>query len=190
MNIWYLMWGSLDDVSTLVHGSKDEIYDHMFDAVGKPIHWTHRPPVKVFIEPRKKKAKPRVDVSVLQPGSLVLNERAKAVLGAFLLQFGQFLELDCEGTVEYFYNVTKVIDCIDYERCDRRVDGWIAKEAFFEDRLPTAPTVFKDPRTIGSRIYANDPAKAILEALINEAGITGAALVELGPPPRRHRPQI
>lgn len=34
---------------------------------------------------------------------LVLNERARMMLAPFLLQFGQLLELDCQGSGEVCY---------------------------------------------------------------------------------------
>jgi len=188
MEILEFTYALLDEVAVLVFANHDELDAGMFDSWGAPLAWPSRPHVKAFVGKRKKKPKPRADISALQPGALVLSQKAKTALGEFLSQFGQLLELDCDGAVEYFYNVTNIIDCIDFEKSLKRPEGTIAKEVFFPDRLPMAPVLFKDPRTARGRIYANEPAKAVLEKLIDDAGITGAAFVELGPPPPRPRP--
>jgi hypothetical protein len=172
----------------LVFSSDDDLEAGMFEAQGEPLVWARRPKVEVFVEPGKKKPKPRVDISPLTPGALAINAKARAALGGFLTRFGQLLEMDCAGQPEYFYNVTNVIDCIDAERSKKRPSGDISKEAFFEDKVPVEAAVFKDPRMAGVRIYVNDAARTELERLIAEAGITGAEFAEPGPPPPRPRP--
>lgn len=188
MAIYELTYGLLDEVAGLVFSNDDDLESGMFDSRGLPLSWPHRPRVAAFIEPRKRKQRPRADVSALRPGALVLNEKALRVLGPFLGKFGQLLELECDGTVEYFYNVTQIIDCIDEERCEKRISGSISKEAFLDDRLPLEPAVFKDPRTATVRIYVNQGARAEIEDLVAKSGIIGIAFAELGPPPRRFRP--
>jgi hypothetical protein len=101
-------------------------------------------------------------------------------LGPFLLQFGQLPEAKVDGVVEYFYNVTRVIDCIDLEKSERRASGSILKEAFRPDALPAGPAVFKDPQTALNRIYVNDEAKRALEAEIMAHRLTGFDLAPLG----------
>lgn len=188
MAIFELTYGLLDEVAGLVFSNDDELESGMFDSRGLSLTWLRRPQVTVFIEPRKKKPRPRADVSALRPGALVLNEKAKSVLGPFLGKFGQLLELECDGSVEYYYNVTHVIDCIDDEKCEKRSSGSISKEAFLKDRLPFEPAVFKDPRTATIRIYVNQGARTEIEGLVVKSGITGIAFADLGPPPRRIRP--
>jgi hypothetical protein len=188
MTIWEFKNGSQNEVAMLVYASDAEIDAGVFDAKGEPLNWASRPHAEVFVEPGKKKPKPRVDISALRPGSLVLNSKAKAVLEGFLSKFGQLLELDVQGQVEWFYNVTNVVDCIDIDKSDKRPSGAIAKEAFFSEKLPTGAALFKDPKTARTKIYANDAAKALLEELIAAAGLTGAAFVLPGPPPARPRP--
>jgi len=184
MKIWEFTCGQFEEFAGLVVTNLEDLDSGMFDVEGSPLAWTRRPQVSVNIERRKKKPKPRADISALCAGAIVVNARAYAAVGDILSRFGELLELDCEGAVEYFYNVTRVIDCIDLEHSDKRADESIEKEAFFVSKLPMGPALFKDPRTARGRIYANEPAKTILEALIQESGITGAAFVELGPPIR------
>lgn len=188
MKVWELRNGGINDVAMLVYGSEDELYSGMFDADGQPLEWTFRPHANVFIEPRKKRAKPRVDVSLLGPGVLVLNTKAMAAIGEFLSNFGQLLELDVDGEVEWFYNVTHVIDCIDLDRSTLRPEGSIAKEAFLPEKIPVDPTVFKDPHTARTRIYVNDSARQLLKKLIASAGITGVEFAEPGPRLPKPRP--
>ena len=151
-----------------------------FEARGKPLHWKKRPKVSVFQEPKKKAALPRADVSLLMSGTLVLNQKAHDALGPFLEQFGQFLELDVGGSTEYFYNVTNLVDCIDPDRSEKRSTGVILKEAFREGATPSTAAVFKDPRTIGTRMYVNAPAKEQLDALVTAAGLSGVEFVAVG----------
>ncbi|PZP29080.1 MAG: hypothetical protein DI603_17855 [Roseateles depolymerans] len=153
-----------------------------FEARGKPLQWKKRPKVSVFQEPKKKAALPRADVSLLMSGTLVLNQKAHDALGPFLQEFGQFLELDVGGSTEYFYNVTNLVDCIDPDRSEKRSTGVILKEVFRDDATPSAAAIFKDPRTVGTRMYANDAAKQKLDGLVIAAGLSGVELVALGSP--------
>ncbi len=188
MKVWEFKNGSQNDVAVLVYANDAEVEAGVFDAKGEPLTWSSRPHAEVFVESGKKKPKPRVDVSALRPGTLVLNAKAKAALEGFLAQFGELLEIDVQGSVEWFYNVTNVIDCIDIDKSDKRPSGAIAKEAFLEGAVPSVPALFKDPRTVRTKIYANEAAKIILEELISGANLTGATFVEPGPPPPRTRP--
>jgi hypothetical protein len=188
MKVWEFKNGALNDVAMLVY-PVDAVFDaEIFDVNGKPLDWKTRPHATVFVEPRKKKAKPRADISALRPGALVLNTKAKTAIGGFLADFGQLLEIDIDGQTEWFYNVTHVIDCIDLQSSTLRASGTIAKEKFFADRIPIEPVIFKDPRTARTRIYVNEAAKDLLQERMKSTGISGAEFVEPGPPPSRPRP--
>jgi hypothetical protein len=95
--------------------------------------------------------------------------------------------MDVDGTREWFYNVTNVIDCIDEANSVKRASGIISKEAFVPANLPREAALFKDPRTARTRIYANDAAKTALEELMTHAAITGAAFADPGAPVRSAR---
>lgn len=179
MPIWELRNAGINDFATLVLPDADERLDldKVFGGSGAPLKWRKPQVLEVFVERRRKKPKPRADVSTFAPGALVLNERARGVLADFLGRFGQLLALDVEGTREYFYNVTNVVRCIDLARSRTRPEGTVAEEVFDEAALPTEPAVFKDPATAPVRIYANDGAKAIL---IAQAGLTGLELGRVG----------
>jgi hypothetical protein len=179
MSIWELKTQSPDVFAPLVP-TDAQVNSGIFEFDGSPRQWKRRPTVEVYQEGPKKAHLPRGDASLLLAGSLVLNQKAADALGPFLTQFGQLLEAKVGGAVEYFYNVTRVIDCIDPERSERRSSGSLLKEAFRPEALPTGPTVFKDPRTARVRIYVNDEAKRILEADIAAHGLTGFELAPLG----------
>lgn len=144
------------------------------------MQWKRRPSVDVYQEGPKRNHLPRADVSLLISGALVLNQRAFEVLGEFLGRFGQLLELKVDGAIEYFYNVTNIVDCIDQEVSQTRPSGSIVKEAFHSSDLPSGPVVFKDPRTAGTRIYVDDDAKALLEREMAAHCLTGLEIVEPG----------
>lgn len=179
MAIWELRCAAPNDYAMLVPVDRDDIEEDLFDATGAPKRWTDRPRVAFHVEKRRKAQKPRADVSLLVPGALVLDEKARAALGAFLLQSGQLLELDCEGEVRWFYNVTRMIECVDGEQSETFDDGGIAREVFDESAVPAGPLVFKDPRTAPVRIYVNDAGKALVDEVAGAAGLTG---IECGIP--------
>lgn len=180
MSIWELKTSSPDEFAPLVP-SDAQVNSGIFEFDGTLRNWKRRPTVEVYQEGNKKNHLPRGDASLLLAGSLVLNQKAVDALGPFLAQFGQLLEAKVDGAVEYFYNVTRLIDCIDPERSERRASGAIVKEAFRPDAVPYGPTIFKDPRTARTRIYANDEARQLLEASIAETGLRGFQLVRIGP---------
>jgi hypothetical protein len=188
MKVWEFRNSSLNEVAPLVFADESELVAGMFDVDGRPIVWGSRPHAEVFVDPRRKKVKPRVDISALRPGAFVLNAKAKAALGEFLGNFGQLLEIDVDGQSEWFYNVTHLVDCIDPENSVIRASGSIAKEAFLVDRIPVNPAVFKDPRTARTRIYVNDGAKDILLDRMQSVGISGAEFAEPGMQLSRPRP--
>ncbi|WP_426688522.1 hypothetical protein [Rhodanobacter ginsengiterrae] len=188
MKVWEFRNGALNDFAMLVHANESERIAEIFDVNGNPFDWRVRPHATVFVEPRRKRAKPRADISALSPGALVLNAKAKAAIGEFLSKFGQLLELEVDGHLEWFYNVTHVIDCIDLQSSTLRASGTIAKEQFFANSVPFDPVIFKDPRTARTRIYVNQAAKELLEEQMTSAGISGAEFAEPGPPPPRPRP--
>lgn len=61
MKIWEFKNGSLNDVAMLVYAEQADIDADIFDAKGLPLQWATRPKAVVFVEPRRKKPKPRVD---------------------------------------------------------------------------------------------------------------------------------
>lgn len=181
MSIWQLRTAPADKFAPLAP-TEPQAMAGTFEAHGKPLQWKKRPKVSVFQEHKKKAFLPRADVSLLMSGALVLNQKAHEALGPFLQEFGQFLELDVDGTTEYFYNVTNLVDCIDPDRSEKRSTGVIVKEAFRDGAAPAAATVFKDPRTVGTRIYANAAAKERLDVLVAGAGLSGLEFMALDSP--------
>jgi len=179
MCIWELHFAGLNQYAVLVPSAVGLNVREIFSANGKAKHWDIMPKVQPDIEKRKKKALPRADISYLIGGAIVINEKAYQALKDFLLPFGQLLPLDCLGEVEYFYNVTNIISCIDYERSEKQFDV-VFKEVFLPDVLPETPVIFKDPLTVRISIYVNQAAKEKFEELAASAGLIGARFVEAG----------
>jgi hypothetical protein len=186
--VWELKAGSVNDFAPLVFASERDAASGMFDVSGAPLAWGKKPKVEVFVESGKKKPKPQADISALTPGALAMNDKAKEALEPFLGQFGQFLELECDGERRWFYNVTNVVPCIDIANSAKKPSGAILKETFLADKVPAGEVVFKDPVTAPASLYVTNAGKSVLEKLAAEAGITGLALVEPGPPPKKPRP--
>lgn len=154
-----------------------EFWDQFSDN-GSPMHWEKRPKLQPFVDKKRKKQLPRADISPFRPGSLTLNGKAYRALGDFLAQFGQLLEIDVLGGVEYYYNVTHVIASVDLDRSEVLPSGFVKKPAFNEKLIPTQATVFKDA-AVHSSIYVNDAAKYELEKRITESGVTGMGFKQI-----------
>ncbi|HET7330258.1 hypothetical protein [Dyella sp.] len=175
MNVWQIKNDLINKVAMLV-GTKESEGDYefweRFQAAGRPVEWKGRPKLEVFKDKRSKKPKPRADISPFTADGLALNAKAHDVLGDFLSQFGQLLELDVEGQVEYYFNPTNSIACVDEEKSTKRASGVIDKPSFIDSAIPIHAAVFIDPSTTGD-IYVNDAARNELTQRIKQAGITG-----------------
>lgn len=181
MSVWELRCAKVNDFASLVISDHDSKTGGMFATKGASLHWEYPPVVEFYVEPQKRKQKPRADVILFKLGALVLNARAKAALGPFLSKFGQLLEMRCGSEALYFYNVVNTIDCVDVERSEKRKSGAIAMEAFDESNVPAEPSVFKDRLMAPARIYVNDAGLQEVERIVAENGLTG---IECGSPQR------
>jgi hypothetical protein len=179
MSVWELRPGAANDHAPVVSLDTGDIVSGKFEANGTAKDWMSRPHVQFEVEPRKKVQRAAADVSMFFPGSIVLSQEARAALGGFLTRFGQLLELDVQGQVRYFYNVTHVVDCIDDERTTRTKDGSLKKVAFDLSKVPEEACVFKAPLTARFQLYVNDAAKKLLEQWARDAQLTG---FEIGKP--------
>lgn len=195
MTIWELRHASINDYSPAVSVDKNDVRAKLFRITGEPLRWGKVPHIGFTDSSRKKYKRPPADVSAMVPGALVLNTRAYEVLGPFLAQFGQLLELqtetgldpryfynEAEPSTRYFYNVTHLVSCVDLGRSARNDLGHIRLEVFDTTNVPVEASVFKDPSTARSRIYVNDAGKALIEELVASAGLTG---IECAPPKPR-----
>lgn len=180
MTVWELRYTSVNDYAMVVSLDDHDSLAGRFRIDGTPKNWTDRPLVGFADSTRRKNKRPPADVSAMVPGVLILSERAKDAIGPFLSQFGQLLELDCEGTgeIRYFYNVTNVVQCVDVEHSQKTQLGDVKMESFNESQVLKEAAVFKDPSTLKVRIYINDAGKAIIDPLIASAKLTG---IECGP---------
>ena len=147
-----------------------------FGRGGSPLQWAARPGFTIKVEKGKKKPKPRADINTINAPGPILNGRAKDALGDLLDRFGQFLEVDVDGDVEYYYNVTHVIPALDVE-CSQIKAGFVDKAVFHAAAIPSDPAVFIAP-FVASRIFVNDSARTELEARIATHGLVGMSFVE------------
>lgn len=178
MKVWELRCGNVNDFSMIVPAGPDV---SKFDVEGKPLDWMSRPVVE-YADSRSRgtKKRPVADVAAIGGGAFVLSSRARDVLGPFLSQFGQLLEVQTSGGGEfrYFYNVTNLVDCVDLEASEKSDWGSLKKEAFYDINVPRSAAVFKDPRTAAWRMYTNEPGRELLLRLASEAGLTGLDVAE------------
>jgi hypothetical protein len=181
MKIWQIKNDLINKVAMLVatdEADEDDDFWDQFEGDGRPLHWAKRPKLEVFKEKRQKMPKPRADVSPFTADGLVLSAKARDALGDFLLQFGQLLELDVEGHIEYYFNPTNPIACVDETKSAKRASGVIDRPSFIDSAIPTQAAVFIDPSTTGD-IYVNDAARTELEQRIKQAGITGMSFEQV-----------
>ena len=181
MTVWEIKAGPADRTAMLVVPPSEQAIGTMrrFGGNGEVLHWQDRPRLQVHVDKRRKRL-PRSDVSPFVPGALVLNARAFAALGGFLADFGQLLELDVDGAVEYFFNATRLVSCIDRERSETRPGGTVGREAFLPAAIPSEPAVFKDPATARSRLYTNDAGKRALEDAAAAHAVSGLLFMRAG----------
>jgi hypothetical protein len=180
MKIWS-WYGAGNGYTALLPVRNEDIFSGVFAADGTHKTWATRPQVKPGIERVKKKQKPLGDLSPLMGASVVMNEKAHGALKAFLEPFGQFLELDLVDETGlaggdqpmYFYNVTNVIPCIDFEKSETE-DGHVIKPAFVPGAVPASAQVFKDPLLRKTNIFLNDAAHAELQGLVNKTNLLGS----------------
>ncbi len=179
MTIWKFKAGYSNDFNAFTLPDNSDLKHATFIADGTSKNWPVPPKIQPGIEKKKKDQKPLGDINYIAPGSVVLNEKAYAVLKSFLSPFGQFLEMDALGETHYFYNVTNVIACIDFDSSETE-DGKVMKEVFLPDATPKDAQVFKEPHKKRTEIYLSEAAKDILEKLIADAGLTGAQIMKAG----------
>ncbi len=80
MAIWELRCASVNEFTSLVSRDYDNIEEGLFDTDGSPKDWKDGPLAGWAVDKRKKTQKPRADVSLLLPGALVFNARARDAL--------------------------------------------------------------------------------------------------------------
>lgn len=166
--LWEFIAGS-NDFCPYVHFDPDDAYNGLFETNGKPMQWTATPRIKKFVDRKPKNNMPQADFGWLLPGTIILSEKAHSLLKDFLQQFGELLFLDCDGEARYFYNITNLVSCIDFEKSEKSSSGKsILKAEFLQDAIPDSAQIFKDPRTAGGRMYLTQAAKEMLDAIIKK----------------------
>ncbi len=179
MSIWELKSGRIDAFAPLVLTTADRTRAALLFSDAKPKVWETAPSVEFLVDKRTKKL-PRADVPMLVPGALALTAAAKDALGPLFSQFGELVPLECKDQPVWYFNVTTVIDCVGRQAAAPVEDGATPKEAFISSKVPSGPTIFKEPSKLRSRIYVNDAAKRAIEKIVGDSGLTGLAIVEPG----------
>lgn len=184
MSLWEITTSLIDKAAMLIVADDDasnfersKELAKRFDLSGAPLHWIERPKLGVFVDKGSKKPKPRADISPFKPGALVLSEKAYQALSDFLSHFGQLLEVDVEGHVEYYYNVINIISCLDRAKSKIQPFGFVESTVLNEAAVPKTPTIFKDS-AIQTSIYVNDAGKTLLEERLAEHGVSGMGFRE------------
>ena len=182
MKVRELPCANVNDFSMIVPSMESRL-DGSFSRIdGRVLDWAY-PPVVEYIDNRSrgKKKRPVADVGAMQPGVLILSERAERALGPLLGQFGQMLKVQTSGGAEFrfFYNVTNLVGCVDMERSKKTPSGAIWNEVFYDINIPRPAAIFKDPSTAMRRIYTNDAGKSMIDRLATEAGLTGIECGEI-----------
>lgn len=168
-----------NNYAPLVEVEDNEVPGDYFYWTGTPMLWKKKPKLEKFFDRRRKVQKERADIGYFCPGTLVLNRRAYDILHDFFAKFGELLEVDCVDGEAWLFNVTTLIDCVDVEQSEKTGDI-IDQEALFENNVPEAACIFKDPHMAARRIYLNQAAKTELENLFFQHKLTGWQIEEAG----------
>ncbi len=181
MAIWKFNSSSNDYTPFLYFNAKD-MAEMLFITDGTPKNWPVPPRCRPHVEKKAKNQKPVADLSYISPGTILLSSKAYSALSAFLLPFGQLLEVECMNDAGllgdkvsepfYFYNVTNIIPCIDYENSEK-IETSIQKEAYFPDRVPKDAQIFRDPARLRIQIYLSEAAKEQFAKIIVDAHLSG-----------------
>jgi hypothetical protein len=179
MSVWEISNQWMNSVASYVRTAQDmedPDFRKQFGKGGAHLEWSRRPQFTIKVEKGEKNPRPHADVNTINAPGPVLNAKARDVLGDFLKQFGQLLEVEVDGKVEYYYNVTNVVSALDQEHSRIRV-GYVDKAVFKKSCIPTESAIFVDP-AVTSRIFVNDVAKAELEARIAMNGLIGMSFLQ------------
>jgi len=140
--------------------------------------WKAPPELLLYSAPHNKKKgkKARLvpDIGYFVPGSIIINEKSYQVLGEYLSRFGELVDICIEGEHWYSYNLTNIkTDAVDLANSNCMAGGTVKIPAFFSDRLPSEPQIFKLPETKLLRMYCIGNGGESLKSLVENNGLTG-----------------
>ncbi|WP_338849800.1 DUF1629 domain-containing protein [Massilia sp. W12] len=177
--IYQIKCGNLNNFSMWVLDNNAGMTIHDFILEGKAIQWNKPPRVVPFFDKKRKKQKDVADFAFFLHGGIALSEKAYDAIHDFLLSFGELIQLDTEDKKVWLYNVTTLIDCVDYKNSEKFLDQ-VIREKFYFSNVPDAPCIFKDTLTAKSRIYLNEAAKVVVEKIVDSNNLTGCHIEEAG----------
>jgi hypothetical protein len=163
------------------YANLEDSFSPLYVTDGQKKNWRSRPKVVPGIEPRNKKAKPILPIGHIAVGSIVLQPHAVSVIGEFLCQFGELLDVEYEGGLVYFYNCTTLLQVVDFANSKKSGTGKsILRPAFLASSIPTSPVIFKDPLTASTSLYVSNAAREWLEPMLAEHKLAGLRFYPAG----------
>ena len=173
MNVYKLAYPEGAQWVRPVRGEDDETL--RFDGTPRLSTWQ---PIPAYLDVTDDSGKPRVLYNFAPcsgSGILMLDERAKHLIGEWLEPFGELLPLSIkEGPAFWAYNVTRVVDALDVGQSEI-VRGtatgaimMVRKHVFLAD-VVAGQTAFKIPELLRTSIFVNDE----FVSRIRDSGLTG-----------------
>ncbi|GAA5445404.1 hypothetical protein Misp06_03607 [Microbulbifer sp. NBRC 101763] len=121
---------------------------------------------------KEKESELAPDIARINPGFYAFSNKAIGALGPLIEEFGELLKLPVDGKMYYAFNPTAIIDCIDQEKTEWRINrqgkrGRLIKIALTKSKLGNEE-IFQLPE-IHSKLYVTEK---LMEA-IKEHNISG-----------------
>lgn len=113
------------------------------------------------------------DVSLIQIGSMILNQHAYECLAELIKEWVDFYPIQIDGMEYYFVNVVKVADALDKERTEYNSFGGVKKPVFVESKVSDLP-IFKIAEDNYTGIYCNE----IFRQRVDQCQLTGFELIK------------
>jgi hypothetical protein len=177
--LWEVTAAFDNQFASYTYASPLDLERGTFETDGHPKRWSTRPAIARGILPNKKKMPPIPPIGHLNLASLVLQPQAVAVLGEFLCQFGELLDVEFEGSLVYFYNVTTLLAVVDEAKSQKTASGKsITRPAFFDAAIPPSAMLFKAPETANTSLYATNEAKLWLETVLKANKLNGLSFFD------------
>jgi hypothetical protein len=131
---------------------KEEDCDELLKFDGTSLRQTWQP-IKVVYDTGDFGDLPKGDFPLLATHIPVFTSRASEALADLLDQHGELLPLKCRGAILQAYNVTTVVDILDFKRSkikrfpsSGRIMN-IERQVFYTENLPASTPIFKIPQT-------------------------------------------
>ncbi|AFU98420.2 imm11 family protein [Simiduia agarivorans] len=135
---------------------------------GKPLNWSEPQPIETDEEDV---GVPEADISLLNIGSIVINENIKKEYFDVYQDYCEFLPLDNDGKRYFAVNVINVLDCLDMNKSRFNKHGGIIDPVFDLAKIPDN-AIFKIKEDNYTNIYCTEA----VASKISDARLTGAMI--------------